>query len=659
MKKKIFISLTLLILLIGGYLVYNLYLKPDDFLRQVYLVPKDAIYIVETDDPLKSWNKFTEGKPWQFLKHQKKMEEMGKLANKLDSMLNANSDLMKMLGKRSLMISAHVTRRSETDYLYIFDLQKVSKLDMMKGQLGSLFESLDYRVTSRNFQNEKIYELYDPLDKSTLYLSIIGNHLVCSYTGLLVEKSIKEKDDPVIGRNLDYLEVENKTGNSGLCKIYVNYRNMNNYLTLLSGVPDDNMAELCKAISFTGLEFKATDDQFTLKGYTNLNDSVDSYLPALLRSGKNNITSQKILSHRTAFFLCMGFDDAGKFMDNVESVLQQDAETYQTFEKTRKQIEGLLKIDIRKNFLSWMEGEVVFAQNTPGGLGRQNEFVVVIKMKDKDDAVKNLDYIENQIRKRTPVSFKTLDYEGYSVHYMQIKGFFKLLFGKMFEKLDKPYYTIIDDYAVFSNSPATLLSLIEDHRLGQTLDKDENFNRFMKEFNDESSIFAYTNTPKFFPLWKEFVSSATWKDLQTNEPFVMAFPQTAFQLTGNGSLFDTRWVAEFAEPQIDNSIDQDDDEEDPIDFSESGDTIQNLERFYLEKLQGNIYKEWYDNGQLRSESEMKNGIKNGKHKSYYPDGSLQAYGKFKDNKKNGTWRYYDENGKEIRKEKWKKGMIKD
>jgi hypothetical protein len=302
-----------------------------------------------------------------------------------------------------------------------------------------------------------------------------------------------------------------------------------------------------------------------------------------------------------------------------------------------------------------MDGEVVFAQNTQGTLGRQNEFVAVIRMKDKSDAIKNLNIIEERIRKKTPIKFKTIEYEGYSIHYLEMKGFFRLLFGKMFDNLNKPYYTIIDDYAVFSNSTATLLSMIEDYRLGQTLDKEKDFNRIMDEFNNKASIFAYTSTLKFFPLWKDLVSPATWKSMQANQDFIICFPQTAFQLTADDNMFDTRLVAEFQKPAIIEGSSIDIEVEDDG-FALREDTLSSLELFYVEKMTGNVYTEFYESGAIKSQTEMKNGIRNGKHKSFFEDGKLKMYGKFKNNKKSGTWHVYDENGDLVAKEKWKDGV---
>ena len=659
MKKFLITTVILSLLGAGAYLGYSIYLKPDNFRRQIYLIPADAMFIVETESPVDSWKKFSESAPWQYLRQQGKMNELNEKALKLDALLQENEALMNLLGKRNLMISAHATRRGDYDFLFVVDMQKAAKVETLKEQLENLFKTMDFQVTTRSFEDCKIMELFDPEDRSILYMSFIDNHLVCSFTGVLVEKSIKEKDNPFIGSDFYFQEVEQKLRGSALFRIYINYKYFNTYLATLMGISDPALKGICESLEYTGLQMNVSDAQLSLKGYTNLKDSTDSYMAALLQSGSNKITAQQVLSNRTAFLVFMGFDNANLFMDNVENALKNNAASYQSHKKTWDRIVNYLGIDIRKNFLSWMEGEVVFAQNTPGTLGFQNEFVAVIKMKNKKDAIDNLNYIEDRIRKKTPVKFKTIYYEEYGIHYLHMNGFFRLLFGKLFDRLDKPYYTIIDDYVIFSNSTATLLSMIEDYRMGQTLEQDKAFDNFMNEFNGKSTIFVYANSRKSYPLWKSFVSATTWTSIQTNRNFFLCFPQAGFQLTADKTVFDTRIIAEFQEPvfEEDEDFSADIEVDEETDASSSEDELSNLQLFYIEKMSGNVYTEFYDDGAVKSKTEMKNGIKNGKFKEFYPNGKLKTYGKYKNNLKNKLWYYYDENEVLLKKEKWQDGVF--
>ena len=64
------------------------------------------------------------------------------------------------------------------------------------------------------------------------------------------------------------------------------------------------------------------------------------------------------------------------------------------------------------------------------------------------------------------------------------------------------------------------------------------------------------------------------------------------------------------------------------------------------------WEAFFPNGKLRSVMHYKNGIKHGKSEVYYPNGQLNYSGKYKNGDRSGTWRYYDEQGNELKSQKF-------
>ncbi|QEC51642.1 uncharacterized protein DUF3352 [Anseongella ginsenosidimutans] len=648
MRKKILISLSVclgvLLLLVLG----RLFLLPDKYLRQVYLVPRDAIFILETDEPVESWKTFSNSEMWQFMKGYPPFAEIAASAGSLDTVLQENRRLFDLIGSRNLMISAHITRPGDYDFLFLADLQNISKTGSLKNQLDKLYGALDYRVTTRRYENTEIKELYDPAQRETLYLAFVRNHLVCSYTGLLVEAAIREVREPQLGRDLNFIDIMQQVPGRGLCKLYLNYRYVDNYLELYMGGENQAVNDICSSLFYSGLNIGFDKNDLVLEGVSNYADTLDAYLVTLMRSGAHKMDAPGVLSQRTAFYLGLGFNDVDDFYANLELTLKQDEASWQSFREGVSMIERRLKINVKENLLSWMDGEIVFAQNEPGRLGRQQEFVVAIKAKDIDDAREHLDLVKEQVRKNTPLKFETINYQGYAINYLELSGFFRLFFGKMFERLEKPYYTIVDDYVLFSNSTETLLNLVEDHRQELTLSADKDFREFEKNFGNRSTVFAYFNSLKAFPLLKTFASGETWSSLQTHRKYVEAIRHVGLQLTAEDApLFETRLRLDFENEPL---------SEEEIPYQAGSDTLDNLERFYVEKLQKNVYREFYENGSLRSEVETSKGLKDGRYKEYYPGGELKIFGRYKNNLRTGRWRYYDDEGKFIRKERYSEGV---
>lgn len=647
MRKKILIILSVCLAAVLLLVLVRLFILPDKYLRQIYLVPQDAVFILETDEPVENWKAFSDSEIWQFMKGYPPFAEIAASAASLDTILQENRRLLNLAGSRNLMISAHITRPGDYDFLFLVDLGNISKAGSMKNQLDNLYSAMDYRVTTRKYEDIEIKELYDPEKRETLYLAFVRNHLVCSYTGLLVEAAIREMKEPKLGRDLNFIDISQQIPRQGLCKLYLNYRYFDDYLQLYTGGRNQAVSDICSSLYYSGLSIRLDENDLVLDGFSNYVDTLDAYLVALMRSGTQKMEAAEVLSQRTAFYLALGFDDIDDFYANLERTLRQDETSWQSFQDGVSQIEEKLKINVKEDLLSWMDGEIAFAQNEPGRLGRQQEFVVAIKASDIDLARERLDFVKEQVRKNTPLKFETINYQGYAINYLELSGFFRLFFGKMFERLEKPYYTIVDDYVVFSNSTETLLNLVEDHRQELTLSSAKDFRKFRDNFNKQATVFVYFNSMKAFPLLKTFSSAETWNSLQQHREYVEAVRHLGLQLSAEENrLFETRLLLDFERESV------------PVEkpYQINADTLDDLERFYVEKLQKNVYRQFYENGSLKSEVETSNGRKDGRYKEYYPGGELKIFGRYKENLRSGRWRYYDENGKFIRKERYSEGV---
>ena len=66
-----------------------------------------------------------------------------------------------------------------------------------------------------------------------------------------------------------------------------------------------------------------------------------------------------------------------------------------------------------------------------GLLGREPELVLAIRAKSIKDARENMELIEKKVKRRTPVKIKTVNYKDFEINYVEMKGFFRLFFGKL------------------------------------------------------------------------------------------------------------------------------------------------------------------------------------------------------------------------------------
>lgn len=666
MKKIIIIISSLLLLLgVGYYFLSNLD-KENGINRPIYFIPSDAAYVIETETPIEAWKSLKNNLLWKHLLKNKTVQSLSSGLTSLDEIMTTNQFAFDLLGDRKLLVSAHKYKHDDYDFLYVIDVENKLQTDFVQDILNRVIDKEYYQLTSRKYKDNFILELFDKNYKETIYISVYENILIASYVGSLVEKSLDEYNNPVIGRDINFIEVANNIEASDFFKLYLNYKVLPDFAALF--LEDDNslVGDISQSLFYSGYSFDINDEGLMkMKGVTLPNDTLNSFLNSLHKSGKGKNEVQKVLPDLTAFYLKIGFESGMTFIENFEKMYQEnDSIGFHDYQINNKKIERFLNINLQKNFYSWIGDEVAFMQLQSGGLGTKNEFAFLVKAEDIDNAKKNLDFIKTRIKKKTPGKFKSVDYKGYEINYLSIKGFFKAIMGKFFSKLEKPYYTIIDDFVVFSNHPQTLRIMIDQYLDQKTLSNSNEYNSFIDEFPKTSNVFCYFHTKKLFTNILEFSDQDTKKSMLKNKDFITCFEQFGFQMVKDDEFFNTSLISTFKDPeQIVIQNDLKFNLLDPLSFKSDGVEVVeekdifstldvNLSDFDVKK-----YEEFYDNENLKVEVEIEDGIRDGYYKQYYEDGTLMLKGHFKNDLKDGVWKFYSSDGKVLEKRNYDEGKV--
>jgi hypothetical protein len=655
--KRILVAAGLALAVYVVYSIVYLFISPDRNIQQIYLVPEDAAFIIQSSAPIEDWEKFSGSETWQCLKKAKSFEEVTASVEKLDSVVKSNNVLLSLVGERDMLISLHKTRATNWDFLLILDMQKASKMDLLKDQVETVLVMSGFTVTNRMHNGVNILEMRDPDTRDIFYIAFVDNHLVGSYTSTLVESAINSRNKPKIGLDQSFIETEKLVSGKGLVRVFINYARVPQFMSIYLGARNEYIDLFSNSMNFAGLYLNANEDRIEVKGYTLRKDSADPYVIALLNSGKHKMKAHEILSGRTALYTNIGFNNPATFVKELESALSvHDKQLYDSYQSSRKKIEGLFGISLEDNFLSWMAGEFAITQSEPGLLGREPELILAVKAKSIKDARRNMELIEKKIKRRTPVKVKTVNYKDFEINYVEMKGFFRLFFGKLFDKFEKPYYTYVDDYVVFSNKASSLLSFVEDYGQKNLLKNNQGFKDAFSYLKSSSTIFLYTDVHKFYSQLKSMMNVSTWNEIQSNKDVLFSFPYWTMQVIGDGQSASLQYVMDYTpyEPKeevISVATDEDDEEMDE-DVETEKEQMSELKRFYVEKFEGNVLREFYPEGALKSESEVKEGKRHGRYREYYEDGTLKLRGKYANNKPKGTWKYYTDEGKFDHKEKF-------
>ncbi len=649
--KKIIIVVLSISALIGGYFLWIQW-SPNTFVDGYYLVPDDAVMVIETEDPVGDWQTFSASNIWQGIKGFPAFSEITKKADLMDEVIRSNQQVFALLGQKHLLISAHMTKAKDYEFVYYADMKEASKSEIIKASLTSIIKQFDFIHTVRDYKGIQINEFLDPEDREVLSLTFVNNYLICSYNKLLLDKVIDCSQTPArqTGLNPRFTEVNQLTSADGMCRVFINYSTFHQYL----GVYMDDVADIKSLFSgmyYTGLDCNMEGDKILADGYSIVNDSMSSYLQALSISGKAPTDAEKVLSDRASFFVSMGFTDFTTFYTNLQKTMVNHSDDYREQQTTMRKLERVLNISVQKNVFDWIGNEVAIAQyHTDVLIGNKVRSVMAIKTKNTALAKENLDLIERQIRKRTPIRFKDVVYKGYDIKYIEIKGLFKSFFGKLFSKIEKPYYTIIGDYVVMSDDPKSLLLTIDDFIDQKTLSNKSDYREFRAGFADQTSVLAYVSPNLHFANFKGLLNPESWKSTQKNQAYVRCFEHVGLSLSGDGDRMRTVIGTQYL-PWKETPV--------TIDTSDNeNDTLTVMDLFLIQNFQQNMNTVYYENGNPRLVVEMDKAEMDGVYMEYYENAIIKVKGRYSKGKKSGTWKYYKADGSFDYKEKYLEDGVK-
>ncbi|MBK6264374.1 DUF3352 domain-containing protein [Marivirga sp. S37H4] len=653
--KKIIIGISILfIILISAYL-YFFHFKTIKKNNPLMAVPAEASLIIQMDNPFEQWHDITNNKIWQYLKTNPYFLEMGHSIDSMNAEMKANETLWELVMGRPMVISVHQTRPNDYDFLYTIDLQRATQFDFIKNYIGELSEDI-HKVFNRTYHGQEVLEFAFEDDPTTYYLSIHENLLTVSSTHTLIEQSIDQMGEPVLIRDLDFIDVSKQLDGNGI-KMYVNYAPFSKFMQQWMEPGEEENPTMLDALKYSSLTMDVTDEYISISGYSTIRREQANLLTALINSGEGDVSVGTIVPDNVSYFMSLGFKEALHFYNEMEKVLAE-AEDGESYLESKQKIEKFLKISIKDDFLSWIDNEIALIQLNSNSDKNKVELAVALKHQGADEAREHLDFIKQQIRKKTPVKFKGISYKGHEIHYLSIKGFFKMLFGKAFADIDKPYYTIMEDYVVFSNSPKTLGKIITAVVEKSTLDHSQEYANFMEKFNYESNLFIYLSSEELLSDAKRLLDKESWEALTPHQTYFKSFPMMGLQFTTKGKLIRHQLQTNYLNhKQISDwraLVEQSNFKEvQELDSAETSDEdIISIEDILPEDLNSKSFTEEYSNGQLKFEVSLKDGLKHGRYYQYDSAGNLLVKGRYKEDQKKGTWRYYDKTGELLRKERF-------
>jgi len=633
MKKilKFFLYLILfIVILVVGYFVFLKFFASKGSVDAFNTVPKEAVFIVETTNLSQAWTQINSSDLWQHLVQTEYFADLNEDIEMVNKFLNDNKIAESLLKNRKLLVAGIITTPKEWDFLFSVDLEKgSSSIEALNG-LVDVIEGYD--VTRSEFKNDnkkfEIIQLTDKKDPSfKIFATFADNIILVSFNGTIIENSLSQLYNQHWNKNEKFTEIVEQLPQRKLFKIYLNYSLIDDFTNTFLTEEDEAINMLANSLAFSIFDFDFTKDMIVLEGFANL-DSSGSYAQALVNVNPGKLQAYKILSDQAAAYISISFENYSVFYNNLMNEYKKNyPKDAEDIDKGLELLEKVIKINIQEDFFSWIGNEIALCKIRPiSTLSKQEDLAIIIHANDITKAQKGLANIVKQIRKWSPFKFQEFDYKGFTISFLKQKSFFKPLLGKLFEDIDEPYFTFIDNFVVFSNSEEVLLQIIDDYLAKRTLEKDEKFTGFLDEFDAKSNISLFILMPKMYPTLYYFTPTEDRASLTENQELIISFARVGFQLTSKDGMFKTTLKAQY----------------DPDSYYEDltvklvSETKNDLLSDFIDTLgfivpipedqEDGVYQTYYDpdNINLKTTGQVLNGKQSGLWRTFFPDGALES-----------------------------------
>jgi len=247
-----------------------------------------------------------------------------------------------------------------------------------------------------------------------------------------------------------------------------------------------------------------------------------------------------------------------------------------------------------------------------------------------ESAKRGLTHITDQIDKRVPgLRFKTYTYKGCLINKLNTeRSFFKLLFGRLFSKLEKPYFSYLGEFVILSNSEQALQETIDDYVRGRTLASKSDFVGFKDNFGSKANAAVFVQMPKLYTLMYYFSNSEKRESMSKNRELLMSFSLIGFQLESDNGMFHNTMMLEHDETAVLS------DKLDLLELEASNDVFfENFDSTWIDidfpdevLLKEGEFKLYYDtlNKHKLFEGQVVGGSVNGLGKRYYKSGNIMS-----------------------------------
>lgn len=453
MRRVIAASVIVLILLIlsaiAFYYSQQYSVIPSDPFNAI---PTDAAYIIEAGNGKVATKNVSSKDFYKKWTEDSGFYDVHRSIRFIDSCMSRDPYANRIWTEQRLLISAHPTKASDFDFLYLCNIPVRTGERNINSTIGNLFPETN--INRREYEDTHIYEITKENNIVFTY-AFTNGILLASRTPFLVEDGIRQlKSGVSIKKSKAFSKL--RTGKQDGISLYINFLGLQN---LMNGFIDSERSQL-SGITGTLARWGAFSAQlqndraeFTGKIATTDTSHLISYFNGT-RSSPSVLSA--VVPSRTAFFFELNADDIPKLLSRMHNNAVYFDE--QTGRKNQlKALKAKTGVDAESMLPLWIGNSVALVITEAGNTILENNSFAVIRIANQNrlrDMLKKMQIAEGN---RTDEK-----YRGCPIGTISTNGLTTLIFGRLFSNIHSNAFGIVNGHLIVANQIANVKSVIDD-----------------------------------------------------------------------------------------------------------------------------------------------------------------------------------------------------
>jgi hypothetical protein len=409
------------------------------------------------------------------------------------------------IGNQSVYVSLHPGLNKSIDFLYSTqinpDFNGKQLLETLKaGKLPQSQEAGLFKVILG--------------DSSNLYLGIKDNLLLLSTENALVKRGLGVTKNQ--SQNFaSFIQGNSRISKNSLAELYVNFETLPKLLAVtMPGKLSGELAPLDNQQAFAALVYNFSKEKILFTG-TTVPQNADNYYSLFATEEPQQINITNILPQNTATYTAYAIKEYRSFQGRLKEMFLKK-KVDKKMDKIVTEIKSKYRINLDNTLPGYFKNQfITFQLSTAERLG-------AVSLTNGDKLSQLL------------LELST-DYDD-DVKQLKVSGILNLFFGQPFSHFDRPYYSILDNYMIVANNPATLNNFLSNYRNNKLLINDKDYSNSIDQLPGSSNVNFYiglenaaNNVQKtiFLPLFKHVYSDEGLKQ----------YSSIFYQLSGDNKKF--------------------------------------------------------------------------------------------------------------------------